>query len=389
MILEKDEDILNFLNGDYVKVVLSNKRKKTSETQKVNVNKILVKDQIVYQFSIFIGKQVFHENLNVKEVANKRIIELFNEHFNQINIFEKQSSIELKRSKKGKIIVNKRALEENICDNLSHNKEKNYILKPELKIEPLIDLGVITKDGQIVNKEYSKFKQINKFIEIIDNSFDEFDKKELNILDFGCGKSYLTFIIYYYFNFIKKIKTHIVGLDLKEDVIDKCNLIAEKYGYSDLEFIVGDIADYKQDRKFDIMVSLHACDVATDFAIFNAIKWDIKHIFSVPCCHHEIAHQINKSLDYVTKYSILKDRFSSILTDSIRANILETFGYKVNICEFIDFEETPKNILIKATKVRKSINQEKFNEVGKILREFGCEQTLYSKAKQLIENGEK
>lgn len=384
MIIQKEDDIIKYLAGDYIKVVLSNKRDKTSETNKVNINAMISKSKKIYQFCMFIENQVFHENVKEKEIANNKIVDLFKSFFNQLNIFEKDLCLEIKRTKKGKLFLTttKKNTESKIS---SQNNDKNYILKPDLKIEPLVDLGVLTKDGQVISKEYSKFKQINKFIEIIDNNFKEFDKEELNILDFGCGKSYLTFIIYYYFNYIRKIKTHIIGIDLKADVIDKCNLIAEKYGYNNLEFVAGDIEKYLPTRNFDMMISLHACDVATDYALFNALKWGVKYIFSVPCCHHELKGQVNKKFDFLTKYSILKDRFSSLLTDAVRGNILRSFGYKVNICEFIDFEETPKNIMIKAIKTQRSIDLEMLNEVKKILNEFDCKQTMYEKSIKLVE----
>lgn len=384
MSLEKMEDVLDVLQSDFIKVILSNKIDKIGKVNKVVVEKKLVENKVVYQMSSFVEKQVFHKNIADKNVVCGEIIELFKTYFKQINIFEKQANIEIKLSKKGKLLFSKQNLKVENTENLEHNKNKNYILKPELKIEPLIDLGVLTTNGQIVNKEYAKFKQINKFIENIDNSIKGLNKEKFYILDFGCGKSYLTFILYYYFNFIRKIDTTIIGIDLKEEVVDNCNVIAEKYGYKNLHFIAGDIEKYKPEHKFDMVVSLHACDIATDFALFNAIKWGVDYIFSVPCCHHEVAKQINKTMNSITKYSILKERFSALLTDSTRGNILESFGYNVKIGEFIDFEETPKNILIKAIKTSNKVDVLKLEQTKLLLDEYGVQQTLLEKCLKLI-----
>ena len=251
---------------------------------------------------------------------------------------------------------------------LSHNRVKNYILKEGTPIPFLIDLGIQTIDGKVVKSKYDKFKQINRYLEFIEDVMDEFKEKQvLTILDFGCGKAYLTFAMYYYFTEIAKKQVKMIGLDLKEEVINNCNNLSQKYGFYGLEFRKGNIEDYNSAQSIDMVVTLHACDTATDYAIYKAIKWNAKVIFSVPCCQHEINKQIkNESMEDILKYGIIKERISALITDAIRANVLEEQGYETQILEFIDMEHTPKNLLIR------SIRSDKIKAIGrkKKLQEF-------------------
>ena len=261
---------------------------------------------------------------------------------------------------------------------LSHNREKQYIIKDNTVVPVLVELGVMNINGKVLNDKYDKFKQINRFLEFVDDVVDEFDsKKTINIIDFGCGKSYLTFAIHYYLTEVKKLKVNIVGLDLKENVIKDCNAIVSKYKMKGLRFQIGDIKDYKE-TSVDMVVTLHACDTATDYALYNAIKWNAKVILSVPCCQHEVNNQIKATnLTGLTNYGIIKERISALITDATRAELLQINGYKTQILEFIDMAHTPKNLLIRAVKKNSNINKKKcINELELLKKEFNYEITL-------------
>ena len=359
-----------------IKGVISGKKDKNQKNEKVKIDTILIKDKPVLQFATYTDTQVFHKNVEETE-ARDLIISFLTDEFNNLELTTEEYIYSYRVTQKGKVLSNKRKTKEVSLVPVSHNKKKNYILEDGTLVPALVDLGIQMPDGKVTKAGYDKFKQINRFLEIIDDCISE--EKHLNIIDFGCGKSYLTFILYYYFVEIKKMDVTITGLDLKEDVIDHCNEIAEKYGYSKLKFYKGDIAKYKEKNDIDMIVTLHACDTATDYALYHAITMNVKYIFSVPCCQHEINLELDsKNFHVINKFGILKDRFSALLTDAIRANILQYYGYKTNVMEFVDFENSPKNLLIRAVKTNNSLNPKIKEEIDAILREYNISQKLYS-----------
>ncbi|MGV3026899.1 class I SAM-dependent methyltransferase [Clostridium thermobutyricum] len=372
--------IEEILADDIVKIVISNKIKKDFEYNKINISLKETKNKSFYQVEKFTDKQVFHENLS-KEELKERLIHLVFNNYKNLNAWSKNSTYDLKISKKGKIFLGKKGGDNSKIASKasSHNKEKNYILKEGMIIEPLIDLGVFSKEGKVINSKYDKYKQINRFVEIVDDEIKKNDFKELTILDFGCGKSYLTFVLYYYFVKIKNIKVKMIGLDLKKDVIEKCNKIAEGYGYDNLHFELGDINGFKYENKVDMVITLHACDTATDYALYNAVKWNAKMIFSVPCCQHEFNSQMDTdTFSIISKYGIIKERMAALMTDAVRGNLLEAAGYKTQLLEFIDIAHSPKNILIRASKggVSKAKKEKAIEEVNNLVNEFNFKPTL-------------
>ncbi|WP_331495788.1 class I SAM-dependent methyltransferase [Peptostreptococcus russellii] len=386
--------ISEIISADPIRIVFSNKSNKEYKYNKVKINFAQIKDRNLYQVEKFTDKQVFHENIEKEELAS--VIEGMMKNFKQMASISAEYNFDMRISKKGKIFFSKHAQTNNVKLKSSHNKKKNYILQEGMIIPPLIDLGVFTKEGKVINSKYDKFKQINRFVEIIDDEIKKIEKdycedreKVLHILDFGCGKSYLTFILYYYFTEIKKINVKITGLDLKEDVIKNCNKIAESYGYNNLKFELGDINGYKYENNLDMVITLHACDTATDYALFNAINWNAKMIFSVPCCQHEINSTMKpEKLKLISKYGIIQERVSALFTDSIRANILECMGYKTQLLEFIDIAHSPKNILIRAVKsnVSEAKKKRSLEEIEAMKNEFKFEQTLYSLLGERLED---
>ncbi|MGG7076974.1 class I SAM-dependent methyltransferase [Clostridium sardiniense] len=369
---------------DIIKVVISNKMNKDVQYNKISFVLKENNEKQYYQVEKYTDKQVFHENINIDELEEK-FLEFVGGNYKQLAAWANECTFDLKISKKGKVFLSKKKSDNAKLAKKGHNKEKNYILKEGMIIEPLIDLGVFTKEGKVVNSKYDKYKQINRFVEIIDDEIKKNDYKELTILDFGCGKSYLTFVLYYYFVKIKNINVKMIGLDLKEDVIKKCNEIAKRYNYENLHFELGDINGFKYNNKVDMVITLHACDTATDYALYNAIKWNSKMIFSVPCCQHEFNHQMEaESLSILTKYGIVQERVAALMTDSVRANLLECVGYKTQLLEFIDIAHSPKNILIRASKsnISKGKKEKALNEVKDLMNQFNFNPTLYNLLKE-------
>lgn len=361
-----------------IKIIISNSISKNSEIKRIQVEK----KEKYYQTASYTKTQVFHKNMDEEEIIGLCMEEL-GENFLQLNAWTLSKEVSIRITKKGKVLFDTKSADNKVLAEKvkSNNRKKQYLLEEGTIIEPLIDMGIFTAEGKVVNAMYDKYKQINRFIEIID---DELKKKiitHLNIIDFGCGKSYLTFIVYYYLTQIKKIKVNMVGLDLKEDVIKKCNDAAKKYGYENLSFELGNINGYYAAFKVDMVITLHACDTATDFALYNAINWGANYIFSVPCCQHELNNQIrSNTFSLMTKYGIIKERFSALITDAIRGNLLEYMGYNVNLLEFVDLSHTPKNILIRAVKnpnKSKETRGKAVEEVMRMMDEYNLSPSLY------------
>ena len=381
---ELKKAIDEMLQQDIIKLVVSNKANKDVKYNKITFILKEVNAKQYYQIEKYTDKQVFHENID-KNLLEEKLLEYVHSNYKQIDAWSDTSTYDMKISKKGKVHLGKKKSDNAKLANKEHNNEKNYILKEGMIIEPLIDLGIFTKEGKVVNSKYDKYKQINRFVEIIDDEIKKSDFKELTIIDFGCGKSYLTFVLYYYFVEIKKINVKIIGLDLKEDVINKCNDIAKRYNYENLHFELGDINGFKYNDSVDMVITLHACDTATDYALYNAIKWNSKLIFSVPCCQHEFNSQIKtEDLSILTRYGIVKERISALMTDSVRANLLECVGYKAQLLEFIDISHSPKNLLIRASKTSISLEQKEkaLCEVSALMNEFNLKPTLFNLLKR-------
>ena len=333
-----------------IKIVVSNPRKGEKKTR-IEIRPFEQKGGILYQTASYNNNQVYHKNRTREELI--WFVKECTTEYKQINIFCPTEQISVLISKKGKVTI-KRQKNTAVKElSLQHNRKKQYILPEDKPVSFLVELGIQTSQGKLVDKKIKKFKQINRFLEFIKDVEKELpEDKPVTIIDFGCGKSYLTFAVYYYLHEMQKKEVNIIGLDLKETVIRHCNELAEKFGYQEhLKFYHGDISDYEGVDQVDMVMTLHACDVATDYALHKAVLWNAKVILSVPCCQHEVNKQIQSQLlQPLLKYGILKERMSALITDGLRASILEQEGYEVQILEFIDMEHTPKNLLIRGVK---------------------------------------
>ena len=358
------------------KAVLSQPIDTLSDTR-ITLRPITSKSGRAYQVERFRNTKVFHENLDADSLLKLFRSELDGRYRQALIVTDTESaqySLKLNGSYKRSVT----ASVPKPGGAASHNREKNYILAEGENIPALVDLGVFSEDFHIVRAKYDKYRQINRFIELVDQELSKDGRKKLTILDFGCGKSYLTFILYYYLTVKRGIEAEIIGYDLKEDVVEKCGAVAEKYGYTGLHFVKADVTkDALYDKNIDMIVTLHACDTATDYALYYALSKKADYIFSVPCCQHEINKSIMKSgeLDILLEHGIIRERVCALLTDSIRSDILEDMGYRVDVIEFIDLEHSPKNIMLRAVRTGKR-GQRKIERAKKLSRQYGFEQTL-------------
>lgn len=352
--MDKLEELLTrILNESLIQITISGKKSgsRPDGIVKIQIRPLRLKEQIMFQAARYSKDKVFHENLTEEEA--KAFIKEALKNYKQLQAKGDRYIASVLSGKKDNYSIKwKEVQAEEKKPSLSHNREKEYILSGDTPIPFLIDLGVQTAEGKIIKSKYDKFRQINRFLEYIRDILPELPRnREISILDFGCGKSYLTFAMYYYLKVLNGLDVSIIGLDLKEDVIKTCNSLKDKYGYDKLTFLVGDIGGYEGQTQVDMVVTLHACDTATDHALAKAVGWNAKVILSVPCCQHELNGQIwNDMLEPVLKHGLLKERFAALLTDGLRASLLEQAGYQVQVLEFIDMEHTPKNILLRCVK---------------------------------------
>ena len=374
------ESIKNIQEDKLIKIVFSDR--KSGDFNKVIIKPIILKSAKNIQIESFKDNKAFHKNIdlnNLQELEDN--LKEYIDNFKQILLQIEGLDISFIRKKEN---FSRKEKDSNLIKTSNeHNKKKQYILNEGDKIDFLIELGLMSVEGKILKSSFNKFKQINKYLEFIDDVIEELKAKKLitnhiNVLDFGCGKSYLTFALYYYLkNYRKDLTFSIVGLDLKKDVIEFCNKLAKKLNYENLEFLNGNIKDYDKSKEVDLVFSLHACNNATDYSLEKALSLDAKAILAVPCCHHEFFEKIQKNknsefyntLKIMADNGVVLDKFATLATDSFRSLSLELCGYKTKMIEFIDMEHTPKNILIKAIKSKSSNLKEKLTEYNK-LKEF-------------------
>lgn len=359
--------IETIINKDLIKLTISHPLDKKNPISKMQIKPVLIKDKLLYQVEEYKGNQAFHNNLPKEQCINSIVQILSTGMMGQLNAISSKKETIILTNKKGTLTIKEKKINSNTAEpsaeRFSHDKNKKYILSEGEKIDFLIALGVMTPEGKIAKSRYDKFKQINRYLEFVRDVLPALDQsKQLNIIDFGCGKSYLTFALYYYLNKKLGLSVRITGLDLKAQVIKDCQALANKLGYEDLNFLCGDIKDYQDiASSIDMVITLHACDTATDYAIEKAVRWNSKVIMAVPCCHKEVNRQLksnnlaitDKALSSIMKYGLIKERMASLITDAYRGIVLEENGYTVDIMEFIDMEHTPKNILIRAVKSNK------------------------------------
>lgn len=369
---------------------------------KVKLRTVTVRGETMFQATRTVGAKELHENYDADGAARMLAgitagednpgsgiaADNGTQTFRQIEIKDGSTSVVVMVSKKGKRTVLKHRINNDTPGPMqSHNRTKQYVLPEGEPVGFLVELGVMTPKGAVVKSRYDKFRQINRYLEFVEDIIPSLPKgREITIIDFGCGKSYLTFALYYYLHEKKGIDVRITGLDLKKDVIEECSRLARRFGYDKLEFLHGDIADYTGTDSVDMVVTLHACDTATDYALYKAVRWGARVIFCVPCCQHELNRQIgNDELKPVFKYGLIKERMAALYTDAFRADMLEEQGYRTQILEFIDMEHTPKNILIRAVKQPGRMLPKEVRAAQKasesayedLMRTIGAEPTLY------------
>ena len=355
---------------------------------KIKVRPVMIRDSLYFQVSRYTDKQVFHENMTAED-ALETLSGWILHDFRQAQIRMQDEMVTVLVSKKGKATIKSKKAACVETQNLEHNRKKQYIIEEGTAVPFMIDLGVMTESGKIIRTRYDKYRQINRFLEFIEDILPELPTdRTVHIIDFGCGKSYLTFAMYYYLKVLKHYDIRITGLDLKQKVIEDCQALADRYGYDGLQFLCGDIADYNGTDEVDMGVTLHACDTATDYALYKAVKWHASVILSVPCCQHELNRKMQcETLSGAFQYGLIKERTAALMTDAMRGQLLEMKGYKTQLLEFIDMEHTPKNILIRGVKSKgllpKAARKQQMENYQKCRDFFGAELTLEKLFKEM------
>ena len=355
---------------------------------KIKVRPVMIRDSLYFQVSRYTDKQVFHENMTAED-ALETLSGWILHDFRQAQIRMQDEMVTVLVSKKGKATVKSKKAACIETQNLEHNRKKQYIIEEGTAVPFMIDLGVMTESGKIIRTRFDKYRQINRFLEFIEDILPELPTdRTVHIIDFGCGKSYLTFAMYYYLKVLKHYDIRITGLDLKQKVIEDCQALADRYGYDGLQFLCGDIADYNGTDEVDMVVTLHACDTATDYALYKAVKWHASVILSVPCCQHELNRKMQcETLSGAFQYGLIKERTAALMTDAMRGQLLEMKGYKTQLLEFIDMEHTPKNILIRGVKSKgllpKAARKQQMENYQKCRDFFGAELTLEKLFKEM------
>lgn len=362
------------LTSELVGITMSNIRS-DELGEKIKIRPVLLKEQLKFQVTFYRGTKVIHKNYEKQKLLSDIPVWL-SQYFKQMQAEYADMQASVLVSKKGKITIKTKQTGCKQVPLLEHNRKKKYILEEGKSVPFLVDLGVMSQGGKVIHAKYDKFKQINRYLEFVEDILEQLPKdREVTIVDFGCGKSYLTFALYYFLRELKGYQVSIVGLDLKEDVIAHCNKLSRSYGYQDkLKFYVGDIAGYNDLSSVDMVVTLHACDTATDYALAKAVEWGAGVILSVPCCQHEVNRQLNNDmLSPILKYGLIKERMAALMTDAMRAQLLEEQGYQVQVMEFIEMEHTPKNILIRAVK---GVKPERNKKLDDCMKELHVQPTL-------------
>ena len=355
---------------------------------KIKVRPVMIRDSLYFQVSRYTDKQVFHENMTAED-ALETLSGWILHDFRQAQIRMQDEMVTVLVSKKGKATIKSKKAACIETQNLEHNRKKQYIIEEGTAVPFMIDLGVMTESGKIIRTRYDKYRQINRFLEFIEDILPELPTdRTVHIIDFGCGKSYLTFAMYYYLKVLKHYDIRITGLDLKQKVIEDCQALADRYGYDGLQFLCGDIADYNGTDEVDMVVTLHAFDTATDYALYKAVKWHASVILSVPCCQHELNRKMQcETLSGAFQYGLIKERTAALMTDAMRGQLLEMKGYKTQLLEFIDMEHTPKNILIRGVKSKgllpKAARKQQMENYQKCRDFFGAELTLEKLFKEM------